>query len=501
MFELHDWQRDHLIPILEQCAHKKGVRVAIHKPPQYGGSVIVSNRFPAWLLGMDPYHRIALACYNVSHAAAFGEAVRDQLKMGEFKEMFSPQSHLEREDVGAEAFRTKARSALGESQYSFRSIGLLSGFTGHGADTLIIDDPYASADDARSETINEKVWRWWTQTANVRISDDTNVIVMFHRYHEDDFAGRILATGKFQYFRFPAIADGVDDGSDPTFRQEGELLSPMRPIEYLRAIEAEDPTTFLGQFQGRPRPPEGAFFQREWLKDDAHCPPILRWVRFWDMATKKDQKADFTVGALVGIAADHTIWLKDIVRFRAEWPDACEIICRVTEEDKAWADCGGGFFTSGGPFDAEIPRLQYHVGVEKVPAQRPMIQDLFRNAIFEKVSLWPIKPNGDKKERASGWAARAKYDMFRMVKGKWNQEFISEAMAFDGYGLSHDDQIDAVSGAYELLWAISDGAPAIEKPVAPHSVEYYRRIRDEYRKSRETDERDGWDDEQIPDFV
>ena len=99
---------------------------------------------------------------------------------------------------------------------------------------LLVDDPYKAAEEAASLTINEKVWRWWSQTASVRIDPDANVIVMFHRYHNDDFAGRLLEerlpNGKhWEYLRFPAIADENLDGSDPTGRKEGELLSPMRP--------------------------------------------------------------------------------------------------------------------------------------------------------------------------------------------------------------------------------------------------------------------------------
>src|SRR5215469_1626206 len=76
-FELHPWQRDYLVPILEGLAREKGQRILIHAPPQYGKSILVSKRFPAWALGINPKLRIVLAGYNQTHAADFCEVVRD----------------------------------------------------------------------------------------------------------------------------------------------------------------------------------------------------------------------------------------------------------------------------------------------------------------------------------------------------------------------------------------------------------------------------------------
>jgi predicted phage terminase large subunit-like protein len=420
---------------------------------------------------MDPGHRVGLACYNETHAQGFGAVLRNLMQTPEYRELFPDPGVRLPKTAAQGAFSTVARAAQRDAQPSFLAMGLVSGFTGKGVDTLIIDDPYASAEEARSEAINDRVWRWWSQTAGVRIGEDANVVVMFHRYHEDDFAGRLLASGRWEYLRFPAIADENEDGSDPTGRVAGELLSPIRSLIWLREREAEDPQTFLGQFQGRPRPPEGAFFKRDWLLSvpAEEVPPIGLWVRFWDLATKADQTGDWTAGALVGVAADQTIYLRDVTRFREEWPDACETVVAVTASDSLWAQKVG---------------VRYEVGLEKVAWMRPMIQDLFRKAIFGRVALHPIPAKGDKKERASGWAARARYDKFRIVQGAWDvRAFISEALAFDGLGLAHDDQIDAVSGAYELVWALRGGARSEEKQVKPGTFEYYQRLAESQRDS------------------
>ena len=481
-FELHDWQQKHLVPLLASLTKEKGKRILIHAPPQFGKSILVSKRFPAWALGTKPELRIVLAGYNVNHASAFCEVVRDIMKGPEHTEMFPLRKCRLVRPASRESFSTVARRRLKDGQQSLLAVGLLSGFTGRGADILLIDDPYASPDEARSPATNERVWRWWNELAKVRINDGTNVLVMFHRYHEDDFAGRLLAEGNWTYYRFPAIADENEDGSDPTGRQPGELLSPIRSEAFLAEIEERDPMVWLGQFQGRPRAPEGAFIVREWLREipAAQVPPLTLWVRFWDLATKADQKGDFVSGALIGVGPDQTLYLRDIVRFRAEWPDARDIIAETTRTDALICTEAGA---------------RYEVGLEMVAWMRPMIQDLLNQPIFREIRLSPIKPSGDKKERASGWVARAKNGMFLMVKGPWNQDFIGECLSFDGTGAAHDDQVDSVSGAYELIWDLKGGVVQEPKLPEPGSYLYYKQLVEMNRPPREFDAFDdgGWD--------
>lgn len=461
-FELHSWQRDHLCPVLERCRTETGLRIAIHGPPQYGKSIIVGQRLPAWLIGCDPYHRVGLACYNETHATGFGQVVKDVILSPAFEDVFP--GVAVRKDAPAGRFMTGQRMSRADAQPSFLAMGLLSGFTGKGVDTLIVDDPYASADDAISETINEKVWRWWAQTAGVRIAEDANVIVMFHRYHEDDFAGRLLATGKFEYIRFPAVGDGGLD--DPTGRTPGELLSPMRSREWLQEQEDADPKVYLGQFQGKPRPDEGAFFKREDFIEEPFA-PLDYWVRSFDLAYTADESGDFTVGVLMGLNAKGQVVIRDIQRFRAEWGDAVEIIDAIIAQDKELAAKEG---------------FKYHVGVEAVASQSAFVKDLIRKGIGGNVSLRPIQFKGkdkDKKTRASGWQARGRQLKTVLTNiDQWDkQAFLKECLSFTGQKIDkHDDQVDAVSNGYQLIWEIKGGKRE-QKPEPKYGTfDYYKRL-------------------------
>lgn len=316
-FPLHDWQRLHLCPILERLRTEKGLRILLHAPPQFGKSVIVSQRLPAYLIGHDPTHRVALACYNETHSANFGAVVRDLMASPEYAEMF-PQSVIGKDDAAGE-FRTGPRKALRDAQPSFKAMGLLSGFTGKSADTLIIDDPYKSAADAESPAVNGSVWRWWTATARPRMKASANVVVMFHRYHDDDLAAKLLAEGNWEYYRFAAIADGLNEGIDPTGRAIGEPLSPMRSLEELEGEKASDPVTFAGQFQGVPSGAVGTFFTGE-LASVPYPAEITRAVRAWDIAATEGG-GDYTAGVPMAKLPDGRFVILPSVVLVQEGPD------------------------------------------------------------------------------------------------------------------------------------------------------------------------------------
>lgn len=317
-FRLHRWQAENLCPILERLRYERGLRILLHAPPQFGKSILVSQRLPAYLLGHMPTHRIGLACYNETHAANFGAIVRDICASAEYRCMF-PESVIDK-NVAAGEFSTRPRKSLRDGQPSFLAMGLLSGFVGHGVDTLLVDDPYKSAADAFSEAINGGVWRWWSQTAKPRIGDEANVVVMFHRYGIDDFGGKLLREGGWEYFRFPAIADDNTDHADPTrlgmpggWRDAGELLSPMRSGEWLESQRTADPFTFSGQFQGLPIPDTGGMFRAGKI-DIAEARPVglTRLTRAWDIAATP-RGGDYTAGVLMGRDADGRFWLIDCI--------------------------------------------------------------------------------------------------------------------------------------------------------------------------------------------
>lgn len=313
-FELHPWQALYC-EILERLRTERGLRILVHGPPQYGKTILTSQRAPAYLLGHDPLRRIGVACYNETHATNQTAVVRDLMASDEYRAWF-PASAVTK-DVSAKEFSTPGRAGLNDGQVSVKALGLLSGFTGRGVDDLFIDDPYASADTARSPATNGAVWRWWSQTAKPRLMPRTNVVVMFHRYHDDDLAAKLAKEGGWEMYRFPAIADGDESaGIDLTLahglRQIGEPLSPMRSLEDLQRLEAADSQTFASQFQGKPKPDTGGFFVVSQLAVVETAPVVVAMCRAWDIAATSGA-GDYTAGVKIGKTAEGRFVILDVV--------------------------------------------------------------------------------------------------------------------------------------------------------------------------------------------
>lgn len=418
---LEDWQHA-ICDRLQRLSTESGQRVLIHGAPQFGKSIIISQRFPAWAIGRRPLLRVRLACYNVTHAERFSRVNLELLRSPEFLAAFPDPACRVPSVAPVEEWSTAARAGQRDAQASFRALGIRSGFVGLGADLLIVDDPYASAAEAYSEVINTGVWQWWTDAVIPRLNPATNVVVMFHRWRQDDLAGRLMAQGGWEYLRFPAIADG--EPGDLSGKLVGEALSPRYPLDYLRDVERrQGPAAFLALYQGRPTAAEGNMLHVGKVQQCDQPPEGMRVYQAWDLAISQKQTADFTVGATLGVDADQNAYLLAITRGRWAFN---ETLAQMAEQAAIWK-----------------PQA---IGIESVGYQAAAFQEATRRHMLP---FREVKADKDKVVRAQLLAERM--DAARVFADKrqpWWLEFEREALAFP-LG-AHDDQVDAVAYAVQM---------------------------------------------------
>jgi predicted phage terminase large subunit-like protein len=158
----------------------------------------------------------------------------------------------------------------------------------------------------------------------------------------------------------------------------------------------------------------------------AAAPEGLRWGRYWDLAASTKDAADYTVGVRAALGADGTLYLADLIRGRWEWPDARRVILQTL---------------------AAEPGVR--VGIEQAGFQLAAVQDVLRDPAALGAAVRAVGVDRDKLARAQPWIARAEAGKVALVRGAWNAEFLAEAEAFPQG--RHDDQVDAVSGACQLL--------------------------------------------------
>lgn len=193
-------------------------RLIIETPPRHGKSMLCSRAFPAWYLGRHPNHRVMIASEESALSSEFSESVRDILKV------WGPPVF----GVGVHARRTRVSDwRVANHTGRVMSAGIKTGgFTGRGANLLVIDDPIKNVEGAMSPTYRELVWNWYLSTARSRMEPNGIIIIIMTRWHQDDLVGRLLK-GKEPWERvnLPAIATSEND---PLGRAIGEPLWPWR---------------------------------------------------------------------------------------------------------------------------------------------------------------------------------------------------------------------------------------------------------------------------------
>lgn len=261
-------------------------RGMITMPPRHGKSRRASRWGPLWYLLKFPDREVILASYSAELAADHGRWVRDTITESPELGIRLSESSQAANRFGLAGQEIDGAKIEGGGMFT---AGVGGTMTGRGAHLLIIDDPFKNAQDADSPTIRFRVWEWWTSTVLTRLAPGGAVIVIQTRWHENDLAGRLLATERDQWrvIDMPAIAyldPDEPDKVDALGRQPGEALWPTRySVEALLKIKGRvGERVWNALYQQRPRPLEGGVFQWAWIMDNRitamEVPQLVRVV-------------------------------------------------------------------------------------------------------------------------------------------------------------------------------------------------------------------------------
>ena len=66
------------------------------------------------------------------------------------------------------------------------------------------------------------------------------------------------------------------------------------------------------------------------------------------------------------------------------------------------------------------------------------------------VRIKGYRVNKDKLTKALPWISRAEAGKIFMVRGNWVNSFLDECQIFKGHRYTFDDQVDVVSGCYQI---------------------------------------------------
>jgi predicted phage terminase large subunit-like protein len=397
---------------LEEVEKGSILRLIITFPPGHGKSELTSRRFPAWLLGRDPYRHVMLGTYNQPFADDFGKDVRAIMETPQFRTVF-PESGLKKGRKATDSLGTEAGGVV-------NFVGRGGSATGRGADVLIIDDPIKDRQEANSETTRNEVWDWFNDTVSTRLMSDTGAIIIIQtRWHEDDLVGRLTdpenphyseeEAAQWKIINIKAIADETDVLKRPV----GEPLWPGKfGLPFLLSFKRRNPVGFSALYQQSPTPEDGEFFKKEdlvkYLLEDK--PRLLRIYAASDHAVATKQENDRTCLLIAGVDSENEVWLLDAWWKRAKTDIVVEAMIDLQRKwhPLVWAAEKGHISQSIGPF----------------LRKRMLEEDVFIN-IREQT---PIK---DKMTRAQAIQARTAQKMVHFpAHAHWCADAIEELLKF-----------------------------------------------------------------------
>lgn len=225
--------------ILGEFAHGSIKRLIVTIPPQHGKSEGSSVLPPAYLLGLNPDLRIAIAFYSATLASKFNRRAQRILESMEYRTLF-PETGIKREDKSVDYIRTVDEVEIIGRQGSLISVGREGSITGNRVDVFIIDDLCKDAMEGNSPTVRANCWKWYNSVVRTRQHNTSWELIVFTRWHEEDLIGPIKAVSNvkpltslrdinptftgFYHLNFEAIKQSAPTPLDS--RRHGEALWP-----------------------------------------------------------------------------------------------------------------------------------------------------------------------------------------------------------------------------------------------------------------------------------
>lgn len=260
--------------VLNEFAHGRIQRLIVTIPPQHGKSEGSSVLLPAYLLGLNPDLRIAIASYSATLASKFNRRVQRIIESKEYGALF-PDTAIKGLDKSTSYIRTADEVEVIGRRGGLLSVGREGPLTGNRVDCFILDDLYKDAMEGNSPTIRENCWEWYTSVVRTRQHNNSQELIVFTRWHEEDLIGMIGTKSEviplqslddikssfegYYHLNFGAIMDGEPTALDP--RQSGEALWPeVHDTKHLEEKRKLDPMVFECMYQGHPSSREGLLY-------------------------------------------------------------------------------------------------------------------------------------------------------------------------------------------------------------------------------------------------
>ena len=361
--------------VLEAYAEGRIKKLIVSVPPQHGKSVGATTLLPAYMLGLDPDMRIAIASYSGTLASKFNRRVQRILDSKEYSQIF-PDTTIKQGTKPLGYIRTSDEVEIVGHKGELISVGREGSLTGNRVDCFILDDLYKDAMEAQSPVVRENCWEWYTSVVRTRMHNASRELIVFTRWHEEDLIGTLLRSEPCRELR--SMADIDEAGSDEWLvlnfealkaspateldpRGEGEALWPeQQSVELLQSKRRLDPVRFEAMYQGHPSSKEGYLYGDNFREYEFLPRDIVTSASYTDTADAGD---DYLCSVAYSIDTDGVIYITDVVYSREPMEHTERLVAAMLTEArtrKAYVESNNG----GRGFARSLQRLLPRVKVE-----------------------------------------------------------------------------------------------------------------------------------------
>ena len=293
-----------------------------------------SRSFVQWVMGRNPDWPILSAAHSQLFTNnEFSKPNRDAIDSDLYRMVF-PDIFLSENDKSADYWK------LDQFKGKYYAKGAGAGISGIRAMLTDIDDPIRSAEDAASEVIREKLWRWMTADVMSRRLPGARLVLIMTRWHSEDPAGMIQKaheenpgsiSGPVEIINIPAQA-GADD---PLGREEGKWLwEDFYGAQHYESLRLTmPPSMWSSLYMGTPLDKFGEYISEDQFHryDSFPTDPakIRKTVISVDTAQKATDRSNPTAITVWRQGIDGSHYMLDAIKLKAKMDDVIRVLSKL----------------------------------------------------------------------------------------------------------------------------------------------------------------------------
>ncbi len=413
---------------------KKEYDLIVNIPPGTSKSTIITIMADVWTWLQDPSIVIINSSYSsglsIDHSIKFGSIVHSDLFndtfQGYFKSKFGKELKFEKD---TEAIIT---NNFGGSRIATSTGGTITGKHAH---IIKRDDP-VDPEQAESKAYREKANRFNDRTLSTRKKDkeSTVTITVMQRLHESDTTGNELRkeNKKLKHICLPAEKSSLIKPKD----LEQNYIAGLLDVNRLNKSILDDlkvdigSYAYSGQFMQNPTPEGGGKIKESWFEfvNESELPRI-NWDLWIDGAYTKNTENDPT-GLMAAGFNKGILYVKHAVSKYLELPELLDFIPNYADSH----DLG----------------IRSKALIEPKASGKSLKQMLNAKSNISAVEIKSKLVSEGKESRAQVAGVRIESGRVRLVKGSWNDEFISQLIGFPNK--EHDEYIDLIGYSCEYYF-------------------------------------------------